>query len=133
MLPKQFVVQELVPPEMFKRFIDLSIRYVDPRLLVVLGEIREWLDRPMTINNWHTGGNREWSGIRTPDSPYYSKYSGHSWGMAFDAVGDWDAGMVRKAITSGQLKLSYPVRLESGVSWLHVDVMAQSPVEVFSV
>lgn len=118
---------------MFQRYGDKSIRYFDPRLLAVLEVIREGVDSPMTINNWHLGGARQWSGLRTPESKYWSSGSAHSWGMAFDAVGDFDPDDARAAIVSGQLILPYPVRLEMGISWLHVDVMnvSQNPVEIF--
>lgn len=130
---KHFIPQELVPRSLFQKYGEQSIRYLDPRMLAVLEVIREWLDAPMTVNNWHSGGNREWSGIRTADSPWWSVGSAHSWGMAIDAVGDWEAEEVRSAVLSGQLELPYPVRLEMGIDWLHVDVMniSQKPVEIF--
>ena len=131
---KHFVTQELVPPGLFQRYGDQSIRYFDIRILEVLERIREWVDAPMTINNWSRQGNRQWSGIRTPDSPYYSLGSAHSWGLAFDAVGSWEPDDVRAAILSEQLMLPHPVRLELGVSWLHVDVMniSGNRVETFN-
>ena len=131
---QNFITQELIPPSLFQRYGDQSIRYFDIRILEVLERIREWVDAPMTINNWHRQGNRQWSGIRTPDSPYYSLGSAHSWGLAFDAVGDWEPDDVRAAILSEQLMLPHPVRLELGVSWLHVDVMniSGNRVETFN-
>ena len=131
--PDNFSVQELVPQAFYERFGDSAIRYFDPRLLVVLGEIREYLDEPMTINNWSTEGQRNWSGLRTPGSPYFSLGSAHSWGMAFDAITDHPASATREALLCGDLVLSYPVRIEMDITWLHVDVMniSDNPVEAF--
>jgi len=131
---KNFVVQELVPPSLYQLYGDQAIRYFDIRILEVLERIRECIDAPMVINNWHRQGNRQWSGIRTPDSPYYSLGSAHSWGLAIDAVGSWEPDDVRAAILSEQLMLPHPVRLELGVSWLHVDVMniSGNRVETFN-
>lgn len=132
-VPKNFVVQELVPRVMYEKYGESAIRYIDPRLCKVLEQLRECIDMPMTINNWHSGGGREWSGLRTPDSPYYSLGSAHTYGMAFDAVGNWDADEVRRKVIDRVVPLAFPVRLELGISWLHVDVMrsAENP-EVFT-
>ena len=121
-----FLVQELVPQDLFNRYGEEAIRYMDPRLLEVLEALRTAIDTPMTINNYHIDGSRHWSGIRTPESPWYRPYSPHSYGMAFDAVGNFEASEVRQRIKSGEIKLPHPVRLEMGVSWLHVDVMRVS-------
>lgn len=117
-----FLVQELVPPLMYKRFGDAAIRYIDPRLIANLNSVRAWVAGPMTINNWHRGGPRVASGIRYPGSPSHSNFSAHSFGMAFDAVG-FDVARVRKAIISSELVLPYPCRVELKVGWLHLDVM----------
>ena len=117
-----FIVQELVPRIMYSRFGPDAIRYVDTRLIANLNALREWLGTPITINSWHRGGNRQASGIRCYGMDYFSEYSAHSWGMAFDAVG-FDAGMVRQALLTGELVLPFPCRIELGVSWLHLDVM----------
>lgn len=123
-VPKHFVTQELVPPTFYQKYGEASIRYIDPRLSDVVAEVRAWIGKPMTINNWHRGGQRIWSGLRTADSPYYRSGSAHSFGMAFDAVGDWVPETVRQAIIDRKLILPHRVRLEMGISWLHIDVMA---------
>jgi hypothetical protein len=134
MVPDNFSVQELVPKAFYERFGDKAIRYFDPRILEVLSVIRTHVDSPMTINNWSSrGGNRQWSGLRTPDSPWYSEGSAHSWGMAFDSVMAYDVDDLRREIISGELVLPHPVRLELGISWFHIDVMniSKNPVEAF--
>lgn len=132
-VPPYFVVQELVPPEIFKKYGDQSIRYIDPRLSDTLSFVRGLILQPMTVNNWHTGGDRLWSGLRVPGSPYYSMGSAHSYGQAFDAVGNWDADDVRQKIIDNQHLLPHHIRLEIGISWLHVDVMnvSQTWVQTF--
>lgn len=131
-VPSNFVIQELIPPTFFHKYGNNAIRYIDPRICDVLSVVRDWIGKPMTINNWHTGGQRLWSGLRTADSPHYRSGSAHSFGQAFDAVGDWDANLVRQAILDGELILPHWVRLETNITWLHVDVMAvQQKVETF--
>lgn len=122
-LLKNFLPQEFVPQELWQRYGEGAIRYMDPRILEVIQVIRNYVASPMTINNWHSHGPRNHSGLRLPDSPYWSVGSAHSYGMAVDAVGRWDVAQLRKDIFEGKLLLPHPVRLERGVGWLHVDVM----------
>ena len=119
---QHFDVRELIPPAMHSIFGGNGIRYIDIRLIANLNAVREWLDAPMTINNWHAGGGREESGLRLPGMKHYSKFSAHSFGMAFDAVGE-GIDRARSAIIRGDLVLPYPCRIELGVNWLHMDVM----------
>ena len=81
----------------------------------------------MTINNWSYGGNRNWSGYRTPDSPYYSIHSMHSSGNAFDIIfSDYDAEGVREYIAMNTGKFISIRGLEhkkddKPISWVHID------------
>ena len=129
-----FRVQEFVPQSLFLSYGENAIRYMDVRMLAVQARLREYIDSPMTINNWHRGGDRQWCGIRTFSSPYFRVGSAHSWGMGTDSIGDWDAEQVREDIILGRVQLPCPVRLEAGITWLHVDVMnvGNKPVEVFN-
>jgi hypothetical protein len=111
---------------MYARFGDKAIRYIDPRLIAVLNVIRDYVGKPMTINNYKFGGNRTESGIRLGGGSHYRQFSAHSFGMAFDAVGDFDPDQLRLDIIEGRLVLPYPVRLEMGIGWLHVDVMNET-------
>lgn len=122
-----FAVHELVPPETYDKFGDRGIRYIDPRLIGTLNAIRDYVNAPMTINDYRFGGSRVSSGLRLPGSKYHSLYSAHSYGMAFDAVGDFDYEALRKdIIEKGEELLPHPVRLEMDINWLHVDVMNAS-------
>lgn len=107
---------------MFERFGEDAWRFVDPRLVECFNAVREYLGKSMTLNDYYRGGDRRWSGIRTSASKYYSQFSAHSFGMAGDAVGDFNYDHLRDDIRNGTLVLPYPVRLELGVNWLHLDV-----------
>lgn len=55
------------------------------------------------------------------EKPYLSA---HCLGRGFDVtVSGMSAEDARQAIIKASDKLPYPIRLEDGVSWLHVDVM----------
>ena len=75
----------------------------------------------VTINNWWHGGSRNWSGIRTSESPYYSPGSQHSYAKASDKIfRNASADEVRKHIQQNQKELGITC-IEANVSWVHSD------------
>ena len=83
------------------------------------------------INNWLWDGDREWSGLRTPKSSYYSTYSQHTYGRAFDLVfSDYTAEEVREYILANQILFPHINRLEDDVSWLHFDLANTGEEEI---
>ena len=119
-----FIIEELVPPQVFKDRKQKAWQLLDDRMLITLDRLREKYGS-MTVNNWKWGGDREWSGLRTADSPYFSKYSQHSFGRAADVI--------FKTVTAEQVRqdmlanpddevFEYINSIELGVSWLHFDI-----------
>jgi hypothetical protein len=95
---KHFSIHELVPPNTFKQRAEKAWELLDERLLITLDRLRERYG-PMTVNNYYWGKDREWSGLRTKESPYYSPYSQHSFGRAADCLfKNISAEVVRKEI-----------------------------------
>ena len=120
---KHFIIQELVSPGTYHDRGELSWELFDDRMLRLIDRIKEKFHKgTMTINNWYWGGDREWSGFRTPDSPYFSQYSQHN-GRAFDAVfSEYSADYVRTYITQHPEEFPELQSVELGVNWLHGDV-----------
>lgn len=80
----------------------------------------------ITINNWFTGGNRHWSGLRIPESSYYKFLSQHGgFCNGSDSLSaDSTAEEVRQDIKDNYIEVYKPLGLtciESDVSWLHKD------------
>jgi len=100
---------------------------IDPRMIKIDQVMRNRYG-PATINNWYTGGEREWSGVRTAGSPYYSFFSEHSWGRASDKLfSDMSAEEVRADIKEHYEDIYKPLGLtciEDGVGWVHSDARA---------
>ena len=116
--PEYFVIQELVPRAVYEERGEKAWYLLNPELLKSLDIIRKHCG-PVTINNWHTGGNRQWSGLRTEFSPYGTMYSQHRFGNAADCLVK-DVKAAREWIIEDG---NTGVRgLELTVSWLHVDV-----------
>lgn len=117
-----FVLQELLPPNVYHD--RPSWELLDDRLLRALDALRERYG-PMIVNNWHTGGERQWSGLRTPESPYYSRYSQHSFGRAADCLFSLTtAEKVRESILASPDDPAHRLitSFEEETSWLHIDV-----------
>lgn len=116
---KYFKNHELLP----KGVTDISL--IDEDLLVLIDEIRELLGVPCTINNYESGGSRQWCGLRTKDCTIGAPKSQHRLGKAADlhpkGISAEDArATIKKAVEAGLLPELGGV--ENSVGWLHVDV-----------
>ncbi|MBL3591425.1 MAG: hypothetical protein JMN24_16800 [gamma proteobacterium endosymbiont of Lamellibrachia anaximandri] len=86
-MPNYFHIAELVPPGIYEKFGDQrSWNFVNRRAYKNLVKIRQYVGKPFIINNYRDGGRREWSGFRTPESPYFSSTSQHSIANAYDII-----------------------------------------------
>lgn len=130
-----FKAQEFVDPETFRLRGDKSWMLMDRNILIIMDIIREEIGVPITINNWLWGGARKWSGLRTTSSPDYIPYSQHSFGRAVDfLVNGYSADDVRDIIRDLFIKGRFPVkgiRLELGISWVHIDIANVDGIEEF--
>ena len=123
-LSKNFYLDEYIPEGMYHELqfkSHILIGLLDKRLLNADQKLRNFIG-PVTINNWWNGGERNWSGIRTPDSPFYSRTSQHSWGRASDKIfANVTPQEVREYIKIHWKKLGVTA-IEENVGWVHSDV-----------
>ena len=133
MVSKHFKIHELVPKKMYQKYGEKSWRYVDVRLIETIDKLKEKFDDgTITINNYFWGGSREWSGIRTPDSPNYSYGSQHSFANAFDMVfSKYTADEVRSYIIENPDEFPHIKGLELGTSWVHLDIRNEDSLITF--
>ena len=127
-----FSVKELVCKHVYERYGEKAAMFLDDKLIETLNVIREQiLCAPMTVNNWHAGGNFTQRGLRcnicelvknkTDAGRLY--LSAHMLGKAVDCNADgMTAQEARRLIIEKQELLPHPIRLEDGVSWLHIDL-----------
>ena len=60
-----FSVKELVCKHVYERYGENAAMFLDDKLIETLNVIREQiLCAPMTVNNWHAGGNFTQRGLR---------------------------------------------------------------------
>ena len=130
---KHFDIFELVPEEIFKGRGQKAWELLDDRLLITIDALRGHLGAAI-INDYQFGGRRQWSGLRTPDSPWYSPTSQHSFGRAVDIIfKDIAAEEARKEIIRQREKMfPYITAMELNVSWVHIDVRNHKPLKLFA-
>jgi len=119
-----FAIHELVPRNVFEDRGEKAWELLDDRLLITLDRLRERYGS-MTVNNWYWGKDREWSGLRTKESPFYSPYSQHTFGRAADCLFfKTSVEQVRQDILSMPTDSAFELigSVELGVSWLHFDI-----------
>ena len=133
-----FFIEEFVSKKVYQKYGEKAWQFMCPRLLHTLIIIREDIGKPMTINNWHRGGNFSQRGLRSNlSSIFMSKFkkgrmylSAHVMGRAVDFdVKGMTAEEVRMYLKGMKDKLPYKIRLEHKmkgkfISWVHLDVFS---------
>lgn len=128
-----FAIHELVPRAVAFARGEAAWELLDDRLLITSDRLRQRFGK-MTVNNYHWGGDREWSGLRTPVSPYFSQYSQHTFGRAADCLfADATADEVRADILAHPELPAFELigGIELDVSWLHFDVRNTDRIKTF--
>lgn len=128
-IPKHFVIQEFVPPDVYADRGEKAWELLDQRMLITQDQLREVFG-PMIVNNWHMNNRpswapnlRSWAGLRTEDSPWGTRYSQHRFGRATDSIlRDITAEEARQYILAHQNEFPFIGSIELGTSWLHYDV-----------
>lgn len=129
---RYFSLRELVDEPTYKKYGDFAWNFFRTELLETLFVLRDRIiKKPMTVNNWMMGGQFSQRGLRHNMSAEIQKYtkqgkqymSAHALGAGvdFDAKG-MTAAEVRSLIQSKANLLPHPIRLEDGVTWVHMDV-----------
>lgn len=129
---RYFIIEELVPEEIYMERGQKAWELLDESMLIAIDRLRERFGR-MKINDWHRGGIRQWSGLRTANSPYYKPYSQHTFGRAFDIIPlDANVDEVRRYILEHPGEFPEIHGIELAVSWLHVDGRNYNGILIFT-
>lgn len=123
---KNFVLQEFIYPKIFEDEGVKCIRYIDERIVKAAQIIRDYVGVPVTINNWHTGGNFTMSGLRPFNSKVGAKMSQHKFGRAIDVKvqamnGEEMRDVIKKLFAIGSLKGLVTTIEDDTDTWLHLD------------
>lgn len=133
MISKYFKIYELVDKATYKERGEKAWELISPALIESIDKIKErFPEGSMTINTYFWEGIRNWSGIRTKESPDYSKYSQHTFGNAIDAIfSDYSAEEIRQDIIKNPDIYPHIKGIETDISWLHIDVRNRETVAIF--
>lgn len=129
MIKEYFDLQEIVCPEVYKKYGQLAWLFFDPRLLATMLALRQRLNKAIYVNDWKEGGTDSQKGFRCiqcaevkdhiKDNVLY--VSEHMTGQGWDfQVEGLHAEEVRQYIITNKNLWPYPIRLEDGVSWIHL-------------
>ena len=128
-LKKYFKITELVCPHTYKRYGDMSWMFLDTEALHTLLVLREdILQVPLICNSYSIGLTQR--GLRCNLCELIKEktendelsLTAHGNGKAWDLTSPkMTADEMRRKISQKSHLLPYPVRIEKGVKWLHVD------------
>jgi hypothetical protein len=79
-----FYLDEFIDPTTYAARGEKSIALMDHRMIIFAQWLRETLGKPITINNWATGGQYRESGLRVFNTTTGAKWSQHKFGRAVD-------------------------------------------------
>ncbi len=123
-LTANLFLDEYIPKDLYLKYVGrehILIGLLDKRLITADQSLRNHFGA-VTINNWWDQGNRNWSGLRTPDTSYYSPTSQHSFDRASDKLfKDATPDEVRIYIKQYWKELGITC-IEDNVTWTHSDV-----------
>ena len=123
---KYFKAYELVDRKTYEKMGEDALSLFNPTALIMLDDFREFIEAPVTVNNWYFGGRHEWRGWRTKAKciELGAPGSEHGKGNAFDLnVKDFTANEVRQIVRINQADplLRLIMRMEDKVGWIHMD------------
>ena len=122
-----FILEEFVDPDTFQKFGKKSLWFIDPKIINIIQYIRMAIDKPITVNNWHTGGTYQQSGFRPPQSMIGAKMGQHRFGRAADIkcdipLADLFDFMTKNFKILSSLGLTTIENIEKTPTWLHLDI-----------
>lgn len=126
-LSKNFYLQEFVTPDLYKKWKDKSIIFIDDRLIHIAQFIRDRFNKPMTINNWNNDGSFRYRGYRPYNCRVGAHHSQHKYGRAIDfTISRMTIAEIHEDIKANkELYYEQGVRviesIELAPTWMHID------------
>ena len=130
-ISEHFDLRELVNPQMYNHpaIGNRSADFLNVNTGKTLEDLRADFG-PITVNDWHIGGNYKNSGLRSPNSSVGAVFSAHKFGTAFDLkFKDHKAEYVYFHVLNNQEKYPFIRRMENAertVTWLHIEICTQA-------
>lgn len=134
--PNSFILQELVPPDIYEARGDRAWELLDPMALMSLQSVRDKFG-PVVVNNWHEGGPYKESGLRSALTATGAAFSMHRYGRAFDCKCK-NATPQEMCDYILQNRKDFPMvtaieNPEATPTWLHIDTRNHSRGDIWIV
>jgi len=136
-----FSLNEFVPPEIYNRFGDKALWFIDRKVINIAQFIRERFKNSVTINNWSGGGRFSFRGFDPPKGyRKASSLSQHRQGRAIDlnvkgaTPDEVREDIIKNFSTYHKLGLTTIEHGDFAKTWVHLDVREiPNATEVFIV
>lgn len=124
---KYFMLDELIPKEIYMKYYEKSLQFIDPRLITLIDYMRDYFKEPININTWWNAGDLNYSGFRPHDCPIGANESQHKFGRAADLHfgPNTDYEKIRNIVRNNydKFKQAGLTTIEQDTkTWLHVDI-----------
>ena len=125
-LTNNFSTQEFVPQHIYEIYGDKSIWFIDYDLVKFAQALRDFVMKPITINNWASGGSYQYRGFRPSDCKEGAALSQHRFGRAIDLSVDgmFIAEVAEIVISRREVwwpQITTMENVQYTPTWLHVD------------
>jgi hypothetical protein len=127
-----FDLQEICCPHVYEKYGQFAWNFYDIRGIILINTIRDRIGKAVFVNDYEIHGELTQRGLRCPECQIVKDYaekgilymSGHVLAKAYDfTVQGLVAEEVRTWLIQHANWWPYPFRLESGVSWAHLDLL----------
>ena len=121
-----FFLDELLHPDIYFAVKD-PMRFLDMRVVLGMQFVRDKAKTPFTVNNWATGGKREFSGMRPMHTTKGALFSMHKFCRAYDIICKGGPDLLHQIIKDNQGELIQSERItrveniSHAPTWTHID------------
>jgi hypothetical protein len=137
MITPNFDLREFIYKDIFAELGEQSVMLLDRRMILFAQALRAYIGKPVILNNWHTGGDRSFSGLRPFDSTVGAKFSQHKFGRAIDAQVPGMSGEELRDIVRNEYNRKFKnliTTIEQGTdTWLHADCRYTGKINLYEV
>lgn len=135
---KNFILQEFMPKDIYSKYKNRCIWFIDPSIITIAQMIRSRFAKPMIINNWHTRkeGGFQFRGFRDPLCTIGAALSQHRFGrgLDFNVIGISSEEIYKDIIDNEFDYMAYGVTtvesIEHTPNWIHVDIRQQNKDQI---